>query len=823
MRQKRQRKSEPHFYSERLKAKLKNVRTAPVTIVEAPSGYGKTTAVRDFLDAELLRNAAACWFTAVDETPAAGFRRLCREIEKIDSRAGERLLKIELPNAATIGEACDAVRSIECWRDTYLVIDNFQFLNNALAPAFFTALMEHGGEGLHVIIMTQMLSRNFHTTIAGCGFLHVTASDLRLDAGDILSYSELAGLKLTTEEAKHIAEYTEGWIIAVYLQLCAVRDTGAFSDTDILALMERLVWEPLTAEQQVFLMRLSPFETFSVHQACFLNGCGTLPNNMLESLQNPFIRYESSTQTYELHSILYELLKIKRRSREAVFQRECLINAGDYCREEHKTAEAFGFYAQADNYDRMLSLDFSNILLEDIGNMRFTEHALRIALKCPTDIKNKYPLSMLRLAWALLLAGNNEVLETLMEELHSMLRTGSDDALLMGEWVLLKSYQAYPKLDVMTETLKQAETLLGGKSSRVILPSAPWCFGELNPFRMLHTSPGEAENEADALDRYLAVYTRLTNGHGSGGGALFRAWLAYSRGDLSEAEILSYKAAYQAESNKQGIVLLGTAYLLAEIALYKADTAGWGNAVGSFERAASFDAQNNFVTQAAADISRGYLFNQLDMQEHVAAWLKNGDLTEKYLLPLMTGSAMPVYLGNLLRREEYAQLLGKAQAYLSTITTQRPFIDIVISFMMAVGYMSLENRGEAALLIERAVDAALPDGLVSPVAAYSFLLEDLPDRIVKDKYPNSFAKYMKVKEKFASGWEALHTAMLREGLPATLTEREYEVARLASEGHRNSEIAEMLFVSESTVRTHLRAIFQKLDIDRRTKLAEKLK
>ncbi|MGE5529674.1 MAG: response regulator transcription factor [Patescibacteria group bacterium] len=55
------------------------------------------------------------------------------------------------------------------------------------------------------------------------------------------------------------------------------------------------------------------------------------------------------------------------------------------------------------------------------------------------------------------------------------------------------------------------------------------------------------------------------------------------------------------------------------------------------------------------------------------------------------------------------------------------------------------------------------------------------------------------------------------------TAREYEVARLAAAGLRNGEIAARLMVTENTVRFHLRTIFQKLDIDRRAKLAERLK
>ena len=49
------------------------------------------------------------------------------------------------------------------------------------------------------------------------------------------------------------------------------------------------------------------------------------------------------------------------------------------------------------------------------------------------------------------------------------------------------------------------------------------------------------------------------------------------------------------------------------------------------------------------------------------------------------------------------------------------------------------------------------------------------------------------------------------------------VARLAARGMRNREIAAQLHVSEETVKAHLKSIFQKLNIDRRSRLVELLK
>ena len=55
-----------------------------------------------------------------------------------------------------------------------------------------------------------------------------------------------------------------------------------------------------------------------------------------------------------------------------------------------------------------------------------------------------------------------------------------------------------------------------------------------------------------------------------------------------------------------------------------------------------------------------------------------------------------------------------------------------------------------------------------------------------------------------------------------LTASELRVARLAAEGRTNRQIAESLFVTQRTIETHLRHVFQKLDITRREQLPSKL-
>jgi two-component system, NarL family, response regulator LiaR len=63
----------------------------------------------------------------------------------------------------------------------------------------------------------------------------------------------------------------------------------------------------------------------------------------------------------------------------------------------------------------------------------------------------------------------------------------------------------------------------------------------------------------------------------------------------------------------------------------------------------------------------------------------------------------------------------------------------------------------------------------------------------------------------------------RELKKLNLTSREYEVLQLLTQGHSNGEIAEKLFLSLSTIKTHASNLFVKMDVKSRTQAIEKAK
>ena len=69
----RQKPQRQYYFSEKLKQRLTRIPFYPLTVVEAPAGFGKTTAVREFLKENLPPDAREFWYTCLGEPAAAAW------------------------------------------------------------------------------------------------------------------------------------------------------------------------------------------------------------------------------------------------------------------------------------------------------------------------------------------------------------------------------------------------------------------------------------------------------------------------------------------------------------------------------------------------------------------------------------------------------------------------------------------------------------------------------------------------------------------------------------------------------------------------------
>lgn len=140
------------------------------------------------------------------------------------------------------------------------------------------------------------------------------------------------------------------------------------------------------------------------------------------------------------------------------------------------------------------------------------------------------------------------------------------------------------------------------------------------------------------------------------------------------------------------------------------------------------------------------------------------------------------------------------------------------------------SRAQVVILTAFDTDALLRDALLE--GAVSFLLKDAePDLVVQTIHdaargrprfsPGSLARLVQMATKDGNVPLSPPLARGKAGVEMTtlVTSREWDVARFVAQGMTNSEIAESLYLSPTTVKTHLSSLFAKLQVTNRVQLA----
>lgn len=452
-----------HYYSDRLKAKLASLINARTTLVEAPSGYGKTTAVRDTLTQNLSSTTPVIWFTAQDEYKESAWERLCYEISKVDAVTGKKLISLGYPNKGNLGMVADALFNINCDMKTYLVIDNFHLLQRELLTGVIQALFEHGGKNLHLIVIRQYVHDD--PVLVYSISLNITATDLCLSETDIYEYYALAGITVTKEQIADVHAVTEGWVVAVYLQMLSYSETGSFSiSTGTLRLMHNLVWRRLNDNEKEFLLRIHAFNSITLQQACFLLNTSVLPAYAAKLLEeNHFIK--KNGERYELHAILSLLLREEFEALDQTRKIEYLMRTALWYKKSGNTLAALSLFYSLRKYDEIFSLDLSFLGFAFVDKTPYAVLMSNVVNSCPVEIKRNYPSVLLTIAGQLHSAGMEEAYTQLMLELRSII---DDTEELFGEWLLVSALPYLREPEQLIQIYKQAAFLLTNGSKNNI-------------------------------------------------------------------------------------------------------------------------------------------------------------------------------------------------------------------------------------------------------------------------------------------------------------------------------------------------------------------
>lgn len=812
------------YFTDKLRHQMARILEFPCTLVEAPMGYGKTTAVREFLKSAGVR---MLWQRIYDGSIAGFWTAFCRMLRELDADRAESLAQLGFPNdSVTIQEALRLIGEITFSDETVLVLDDYHLVSATDVSGFLHFLIASEIERLHIVLTARFVERFRIEELALKGYLyHIGKEFFELNTGEISDYYKLCGVSLTAEEAAQLYQLTEGWISALYLLLLGFRETGSLADTNnIQKLVESAVYEPFSQEIKDFLLSVCLFDSFTLRQAVHMWGDGGADALLMEVWKkNAFIAFDPETKIYQMHNIFTGFLRERLEARDTSYHRLALYErAGRWCLEAGDYLSAMHYFHASQDYDSLLYA----AQLDKARSFGGEKKALIIAYfeACPPASRKRRPMALLVYAMALVTFNETALFQKTCEELAEILREGvlteaaRDE--LAGELELLTSFKCYNDVAAMSEHHQRACALLK-KPSGFMDTTGSWTFGSPSVAYMFYRESGALEQEVRDMETAMPYYYRLTNGHGTGAEHLMAAERYFLMGDAENAEIAVHQALYQAEEASQANMLLCAYFLQARMALFQGDWTG----VQEFLRRIHETVERNrqYVLIHTVDLCQGFIDACLGRGDSIPDWLAEGDFNSGRLFFPARAFYNIIYGRALLLRGEHVKLLGLSGQFFG-LAAVFPSVLAQIYTHLYVGVANQRlHRGIAATnSVRQALALAEPDGVWMPFVENGAELLPILEVILREgAHRAGITKILALYDPYRHALADIKSAHFDKSRPK-LSEREAEIARLAAEGCSNREIGERLFISQNTVKTQLKSVFEKLGINSRALLKQSI-
>mgnify|MGYP001040717256 CR=1 FL=1 len=347
----------------------------------------------------------------------------------------------------------------------------------------------------------------------------------------------------------------------------------------------------------------------------------------------------------------------------------------------------------------------------------------------------------------------------------------------------------------------------------------PFSFECPSVMSIYHSSPGALDYETYALEECASNYYRITNGHGKGFEALMKAEVLYNRGEIESAEILCHKALYMADGRNQYSIYIAATFIMTLISIYKGANDEFKEHMNNMTHITENTSYLPQHMHKMTDICKSYIYSNLSSPDNMCEWLKDYKQLELSINFHSLGFANIILGKYLILIGDYHKFLGISGQFLGL----NHIYSYVISNIYTYIYLSIANnetgeKEKSHKFIMMAVNLAMPDRLYMPFVHNYPYINMLLDEINTAKDISLFVKNIqRLSKPYEKGVKAINKAG-RLLADYGLTVREADVAKLAAKRLTNKEIADQLFIAESTVKSNMKMIFNKLEINSRAEL-----
>jgi LuxR family maltose regulon positive regulatory protein len=870
-----------------LHEKLNSGLNRKLILVSAPAGFGKTTVVCDWIfenkipaawfslddgdnDQAIFLNYIISGIQSIQEEFGKAAKKLLNSPNK---PSGESIASLLINEILIIDQ------------NFLLVLDDFHLINNAAVLSLVTYLLEHIPANIHIVILTRSDPAISISRLRSQNQLvELRSLDLSFSANDIsILFNKKLKLGLSIDDVYALETKTEGWIAGLQLTALSMqgRDdiSGFIKDFkgDNSYIMDYLMEEVLriqTDDIKEFLIQTSILEQMSAPL------CNAVLNRndsqqileMLEKNNMFVIPLDTEGTWYRYHHLFADLLKqrLQLQNKEAVT--ELRAKACDWFEQNNMFDFAIGHALAIQNHEK--SIQMIGCVVEKMWENGQHAAILKYGNLLPEELIQKNTSFSLYFSWILIISGQIKKAEPFLLSAESITKNiidklnSSDQEIRYNKKLLGKISVAFAYLYSITADAEK--TFHYGKTAMKNLSEDDplWFSWGWYSIGIAETVRGHIKESVEAYGKALAYgkksgniylissiamnlaylevrmglytsayrkcsdlitfmkekgYSQITKSEATYAGLYScMAGIECMRTDFDEA-LKNVKIAYNLsknDSNNSHKVIVLMVYWL--ILTGRGDKAGAEKMLNETENIIKLYK----VAPAAMAIfvaSKGKtLIEQYQLEKAHEIFAENGISLDNNISPTFNFSYFS-YAYLLITESRFAEaekLLSKLLA--ATLAASRTEDLIVIKTLFTILYNESGNREKAITNLIESMEYAASEQILMQYLYYHSKISELLREVFKLQASGKTNIPDKTIEKlkFAIGKREKNKEInISEGISS----RELDTLKLIAEELSNREIADKLYISLNTVKSHIKNIFLKLEVESRIQAVNKAK
>ena len=355
-----------HFERPRLNRLFAQAAKCPLVVVCAGTGYGKTSAVRDFVRKCRIPSV---WLqlSEYDRAGARFWENFTHSIGRLNESFFRAIQGLGFPDSADkISRYLSMVESLVPLKRRILVVDDFHFVEDTALIRFAERALRNLPFGTTVLLLSRSAPNvNIADMVSGGRVFNINEDDLRFTEDELAGYLEGLEISAGPDGVREVMRDTEGWAFALNLVARSYRKApgyagylGSAIKTNILGFMETEVWGEISEPLRRFLLRLSLIRHLPVDLVLLLADSDQALVDDLER-QNAYVRRDDYVGAYLIHPLLLEFLVRKHSLLPEGLRRQTYAVAGAWCDRHGFRIDAMSYYEKAGDYEAIVPIVYA--------------------------------------------------------------------------------------------------------------------------------------------------------------------------------------------------------------------------------------------------------------------------------------------------------------------------------------------------------------------------------------------------------------------------------------------------------------------------------